>query len=104
MSIAMFGSYYAFDAIGPLAPLLTRQLRFSDSEIGVPPGIARRADIADVGGRGLRVLAMAAAHGGRIRLVVRRRHGAVLDPGFTRGSAVRPGTGTGGAHAEIRLP
>jgi MFS family permease len=35
MSIAMFGSYYAFDAIGPLAPLLTRQLQFSDSQIGL---------------------------------------------------------------------
>jgi MFS family permease len=35
MGIAMYGTYYAFDAIGPLAPLLSRQLRFSDSEIGL---------------------------------------------------------------------
>jgi MFS family permease len=35
ISVAMFGSYYAFDAIGPLAPLLRRQLQFSDSEIGL---------------------------------------------------------------------
>src|SRR5437867_12665496 len=35
ISVAMFGSYYAFDAIGPLAPLLTRQLQFSDSQIGL---------------------------------------------------------------------
>lgn len=35
ISIAMFGSYYAFDAIGPLAPVLTRQLHFSDSQIGL---------------------------------------------------------------------
>jgi MFS family permease len=35
MSVAMYGSYYAFDAIGPLAPLLSRQLHFSDSEIGL---------------------------------------------------------------------
>jgi MFS family permease len=35
MSIATFGSYYAFDAIGPLAPVLTRQLGFSDAQIGL---------------------------------------------------------------------
>jgi MFS family permease len=35
MSVAMYGSYYAFDAIGPLAPLLSRQLHFSDSQIGL---------------------------------------------------------------------
>src|SRR5580704_18781083 len=35
MSVALYGSYYAFDYIGPLAPLLSRQLRFSDSEIGL---------------------------------------------------------------------
>jgi MFS family permease len=35
MSVAMFGSYYAFDCIGPLAPLLSRQLHFSDSQIGL---------------------------------------------------------------------
>lgn len=35
MSVALYGSYYAFDYIGPLAPLLSRQLRFSDSDIGL---------------------------------------------------------------------
>jgi MFS family permease len=35
MSIAVYGSYYAFDYIGPLAPLLSRQLHFSDSQIGL---------------------------------------------------------------------
>ncbi len=35
MSIATYGSYYAFDYIGPLAPLLSRQLQFSDSQIGL---------------------------------------------------------------------
>ena len=35
MSVAVYGSYYAFDYIGPLAPLLSRQLGFSDSEIGL---------------------------------------------------------------------
>jgi len=35
MSVAVYGSYYAFDCIGPLAPLLSRQLHFSDSEIGL---------------------------------------------------------------------
>src|SRR5512140_2441898 len=35
MSVAVYGSYYAFDYIGPLAPLLSRQLHFSDSQIGL---------------------------------------------------------------------
>ena len=35
MSVATYGSYYAFDYIGPLAPLLSRQLHFSDSHIGL---------------------------------------------------------------------
>ncbi|HWF86142.1 MAG TPA: MFS transporter, partial [Vicinamibacterales bacterium] len=35
MSVALYGSYYAFDYIGPLAPLLSRQLHFSDSQIGL---------------------------------------------------------------------
>lgn len=35
MSVAVYGSYYAFDYIGPLAPLLSRQLQFSDSAIGL---------------------------------------------------------------------
>jgi MFS family permease len=35
MSLAVYGSYYAFDCIGPLAPLLSAQLDFSDSDIGL---------------------------------------------------------------------
>lgn len=35
MSVACYGSYYAFDYIGPLAPVLSRQLGFSDSQIGL---------------------------------------------------------------------
>lgn len=35
MSVACYGSYFAFDVIGPLAPLLSRQLNFSDSQIGL---------------------------------------------------------------------
>src|SRR5512143_3708296 len=34
MSLAVYGSYYAFDCIGPLAPLLSRQLQFSNTDIG----------------------------------------------------------------------
>jgi MFS family permease len=34
MSVAVYGSYYAFDCIGPLAPLLSRQLHFSNTNIG----------------------------------------------------------------------
>ena len=35
ISATMYGSYYAYDVIGPLAPLLSRQLHFSDSQIGL---------------------------------------------------------------------
>jgi MFS family permease len=35
MSLAVYGSYYAFDCIGPLAPLLSRQLDFSNANIGL---------------------------------------------------------------------
>lgn len=35
MSVSVYGSYYAFDCIGPLAPVLSRQLGFSDSNIGL---------------------------------------------------------------------
>lgn len=35
LSLAMFGSYYAYDALSPLADVLKHQLRFSDSDIGL---------------------------------------------------------------------
>ncbi len=35
IGIACYGGYYAFDYIGPLAPLLSRQLHFSNSDIGL---------------------------------------------------------------------
>src|ERR1700761_2228834 len=35
IGVACYGAYYAFDYIGPLAPLLTRQLHFSNSDIGL---------------------------------------------------------------------
>jgi MFS family permease len=34
IGIASYGGYYAFDYIAPLAPLLSRQLHFSDKDIG----------------------------------------------------------------------
>src|SRR5579862_6637848 len=34
LSLAMFGSYYAYDALSPLADVLKRQLGFSDLNIG----------------------------------------------------------------------
>jgi|SRR5579875_115154 len=34
IGIACYGGYYAFDYISPLAPLLSRQLHFSDTDIG----------------------------------------------------------------------
>lgn len=35
LSLAMFGSYYAYDALSPLADVLKQQLGFSDSNIGL---------------------------------------------------------------------
>ena len=35
IGVACYGGYYAFDYIGPLAPLLTRQLHFSNTDIGL---------------------------------------------------------------------
>ena len=35
VSFAMFGNYYVYDSISPLADLLSRQLHFSDSDIGL---------------------------------------------------------------------
>ena len=34
VSLAMFGNYYVYDSISPLADLLAKQLNFSDSDIG----------------------------------------------------------------------
>jgi MFS family permease len=34
IGVACYGGYYAFDYIGPLAPLLSRQLHFSNADIG----------------------------------------------------------------------
>ncbi len=35
ISLAMFGNYYVYDCIAPVADLLAKQLRFSDSAIGL---------------------------------------------------------------------
>ncbi len=35
VSIAMFGNYYVYDCIAPIADLLSKQLGFSDSNIGL---------------------------------------------------------------------
>src|SRR5580658_2460069 len=34
VSLAMFGSYYVYDALSPLADVLKEQLRFTDLDIG----------------------------------------------------------------------
>src|SRR5262245_47873890 len=34
VSLAMFGNYYIYDAIAPLASMLTQQLGFTDTQIG----------------------------------------------------------------------
>ncbi|MDP4266805.1 MAG: MFS transporter [Bacteroidota bacterium] len=35
ISLAMFGNYYIYDSISPLADVLVKQLKFSDSDIGL---------------------------------------------------------------------
>ncbi len=39
VSLAMFGNYYVYDSISPLADLLAKQLNFADSDIGLLNGI-----------------------------------------------------------------
>ena len=39
VSLAMFGNYYIYDSISPLADLLAKQLNFSNSDIGLLQGI-----------------------------------------------------------------
>jgi len=39
ISFAMFGNYYIYDSISPLADLLASQLKFTDSDIGLLQGI-----------------------------------------------------------------
>lgn len=39
ISIAMFGNYYIYDSISPLADVLKSQLHFSDSDLGLLQGI-----------------------------------------------------------------
>ncbi|MDD5570599.1 MAG: MFS transporter [Bacteroidales bacterium] len=39
ISLGMFGNYYIYDSISPLADLLVKQLKFTDSDIGLLNGI-----------------------------------------------------------------
>ncbi len=39
VSLAMFGNYYVYDSISPLADLLAKQLNFTDDDIGLLQGI-----------------------------------------------------------------
>jgi MFS family permease len=39
VSLAMFGNYYFYDALSPVADLLVKQLHFTDSDIGLLQGI-----------------------------------------------------------------
>ncbi len=39
VSLAMFGNYYFYDALSPVADLLVKQLHFTDSNIGLLQGI-----------------------------------------------------------------
>ena len=38
VSMCFFGGFFGFDALPPIADLLSKQLHFSDSNIGVDPG------------------------------------------------------------------
>jgi MFS family permease len=48
VSLAMFGNYYFYDALSPLADVLKRQLNFSDSNIGLLNSFYSIAPIATV--------------------------------------------------------
>ena len=39
ISLAMFGNYYIYDSISPLADVLKAQLKFTDSNLGLLQGI-----------------------------------------------------------------
>ena len=39
ISLAMFGNYYIYDCVSPLADLLVKQLKFTDADIGLLQGI-----------------------------------------------------------------
>lgn len=39
ISLAMFGNYYIYDSVSPLADLLVKQLKFTDANIGLLQGI-----------------------------------------------------------------
>ena len=48
LSLAMFGNYYFYDALSPLADVLQKQLRFSDQNIGLLNSFYSIAPIATV--------------------------------------------------------
>ena len=48
VSVAMFGNYYIYDAISPMADLLVKQLNFSDSDIGLLQAIYSMPNIVMV--------------------------------------------------------
>ena len=48
VSLAMFGNYYFYDALSPLADVLQRQLHFSDQNIGLLNSFYSIAPIATV--------------------------------------------------------
>ncbi|MBV8892050.1 MAG: MFS transporter, partial [Acidobacteria bacterium] len=48
VSLAMFGNYYFYDALSPLADVLERQLHFSDENIGLLNSFYSIAPIATV--------------------------------------------------------
>ncbi len=48
VSLAMFGNYYFYDALSPLADILQRQLHFSDKQIGLLNSFYSIAPIATV--------------------------------------------------------
>jgi len=52
VSLAMFGNYYVYDCIAPVADLLAKQLGFSDSNIGLLQAIYSIPNVFMVADRG----------------------------------------------------
>ena len=81
ISVAMFGNYYAYDSIGPVADSLQRILGFTDTQIGTLNAIYSFPNIVMVLIGGIIVDRYGAARGDvrvRIHLHARRAHHRAL--------------------------
>src|SRR4051794_16321881 len=55
LSLALFGNYYVYDAVGPVADLLQKQMGFSDAQIGLLNAVYSLPNIVLVLGGGILV-------------------------------------------------